>query len=120
MAHMVNAMNRVLRDCILDITMPFLDDIPIKRCLEDTKDELIVAVGCRRFVADHIFDCEKILQRLEGARLTFSGEKSAFGQPEILVVVHLCGSYGLKPSLTKVEAMSARKNADPSQRFGDS
>ena len=31
-AHMVNAMNRVLRDCIPDITMPFLDDIPIKGC----------------------------------------------------------------------------------------
>ena len=29
-AHMVSAMNKVLRDCIPDITMPFLDDIPIK------------------------------------------------------------------------------------------
>ena len=29
-AHMVNTMNKVLRDCISDITMPFLDDIPIK------------------------------------------------------------------------------------------
>ena len=33
-AHMVNAMNKVLRDCIPDITMPFLDDIPIGN--EDT------------------------------------------------------------------------------------
>ena len=85
-AHMVNAMNKVLRDCILDITMPFLDDIPIKGCLEDAKDESTRANECRRFVADHISDCEKILQRLEGARLTFSGEKSAFEQPQILVV----------------------------------
>ena len=108
-AHMVNAMNRVLRDCIPDITMPFLDDIPIKGCPEDTKDDLIGADGCRRFVADHIADCEKILQRLEGAQLTFSREKSAFGQPEILVVGHLCGSYGRKPSPTKVEAISAMK-----------
>ena len=89
--------------------MPFLDDIPIKGCPEDTKDESIGADGCRRFVTDHIADCEKILQRLEGARLTFSGEKSAFGQPEILVVRHLCGSYDWKPSLTKVEAISAMK-----------
>ena len=81
MAHMVDAMNRVLRDCIPDITMPFLDNIPIKGCPEDTKDELIGADGCRRFVTDHISDCEKILQRLEGARLTFLGEKSAARQP---------------------------------------
>ena len=26
-AHMMNAMNKVLRDCIPEITMPFLDDI---------------------------------------------------------------------------------------------
>mgnify|MGYP002776095529 CR=1 FL=1 len=89
---MVNAMNRVLRDCISDITMPFLEDIPIKRCPDDTKDETIGKDGCRRFVMDHIFDCEKVLQRLEGARLTFSRAKSAFKQPEILVVGHLCGS----------------------------
>ena len=27
---MVNAMNKVLKDCIPDVTMPFLDDILIK------------------------------------------------------------------------------------------
>ena len=62
-----HAMNKVLRDCIPTITMSFLDDILIKGCLEGAKDESIGANGCRRFVADHISDCEKILQRLEGA-----------------------------------------------------
>ena len=37
-AHMVNAMNKVLRDCIHEITMPFLDGIPIKGSLEEEKD----------------------------------------------------------------------------------
>ena len=106
---MVNAMNKVMRDCIPDITMPFLDDIPTKGCLKDTKDESTGADGCRRFVIDHISDCEKILHRLESARLIFSEEKSTFGQPEILVVGHLCGSYGRKPSLAKVEATSSMK-----------
>ena len=46
---MVNAMNRVLRDYIPDITMPFLYDIPIKGCPENTNDESIGAYGCRRF-----------------------------------------------------------------------
>ena len=69
-------MNKVLRDCIPDITMPFLDDISIKGCPVEEKDETLGTDGCRRFVATHIDDCEKVLQRLEDARLTFSGEKS--------------------------------------------
>jgi hypothetical protein len=109
-AHMVNAMNKVLRDCIPDITMLFLDDIPIKGCPVEEKEETVRTDGCRRFVETHIDDCKKVLQRLEDARITFSGEKSAFGQPEILVVRHLCGPYGQKPSPTKVEAISAMKD----------
>jgi hypothetical protein len=45
-AHMVNAMNKVLRDCIPDITMSFLDDIPIKGCPVDEKDKTIGPDGC--------------------------------------------------------------------------
>jgi hypothetical protein len=78
-AQMVNAMNKVMRDCLLDITMPFLDDIPIKGCPVEERDDTVGPHGCRRFVEAHIDDCEKVLQRLEDARLTFSGEKSAFG-----------------------------------------
>ena len=49
-AYMVNAMNKVLRDCIPEITMPFLDDIPIKGSLEEEKDGSKDEAGCRRFV----------------------------------------------------------------------
>jgi hypothetical protein len=107
---MVNAMNKVLRDCIPDVTMAFLDNIPIKGCPVEEKDEMVGPDGCRKFVATHIDDCEKVLQKLEDARLTFSGEKSAFRQLEIVVVGHLCGPYGRKPSPTKVEAISAMKD----------
>ena len=106
---MVNAMNKVLRDCIPDITMPFLDDIPLKGCPVEERDESVGPDGCRKFVVDHICDCEKVLKKVEGARLTFSGEKSAFGQSEIMVVGHLCGPYGRKPSPAKVEDISAMK-----------
>ena len=92
--HMVNAMNKVLRDGIPDITMPFLDDIPIKGCPVEERDETIGPDRCRKFMAMDVDDCERVLQRLEDARLTFSGEKSAFGQSEIMVVGHLCGPYG--------------------------
>ena len=99
-----------MRDCILDITMPFLDDIPIKGCEEDTKEETVGEDGCRRFIADHIANCEKILERLEGARITISREKSRFGKSEIVVVGYLSGSYSQKSSLAKVKAISAMKD----------
>jgi hypothetical protein len=48
-AHIMNAMNKVLRDCIVEITMSFLDDIPIKGCVIEEKDECTDGQGCRRF-----------------------------------------------------------------------
>jgi hypothetical protein len=108
--HMMNAMNKVLHDCIPKIiTMPFLDDIPIKGYAEEKKNEIMDHSGCQKFVKDHIIDCERVLQSLEQAHLTLSGEKSAFGKREILVVGHLCGHYGRKPSLVKVDAIQTMK-----------
>ena len=114
-AHMMNAMNKVLHDCIPKITMPFLDDIPIKGCAEEDKNETMDHSGCRKFVKDHIIDCEKVLESLEQVHLTLSGEKSAFGQREILVVGHLCGPYGRKPSPVKVDAIQTMNEQCESQ-----
>ena len=69
-----------------------LDNIPMKGCTVEEKDETMDDHGCRKFVVDHIRDCEKVLRKLEDVHLTLSGEKSAFEQEEILVVRHLCGS----------------------------
>ena len=55
----------------------------------EEKDEAMDDRGCRKFVVDHIHECEKVLRKLEDVSLTLSGEKSAFGQEEILVVGHL-------------------------------
>ena len=109
-AHMVNAMNKILRDFVPKVTMPFLDDVPIKGCSVSRKDERLMPNGCRKFVADHIHDCERILSRLEEVHLTFSGQKSMFGVPEILVVGHMCGPYGRKPSPIKVNAIQNLKD----------
>ena len=46
-AHMMNGMNKVLRDFIPHITMPFLDDVPIKGCKEEEKNEELDESGCR-------------------------------------------------------------------------
>ena len=67
--------------------MSFLDDIPMKGCAVEEKDETMDDRGCRKFVVDHIHDCEKVLRKLEDVHLTLSGEKSVYGQEEILVVV---------------------------------
>ncbi len=46
-AHMQNAMNRVLQDFIPTKTRPFLDDILIKGCLYEEKDETVRPNGLR-------------------------------------------------------------------------
>ena len=69
-AHMMNAMNKVLLDYI-----SFLDDIPMKGCAVEKKDETMDDRGCRKFVVNHIRDCEKLLRKIEDVRLTLSGEK---------------------------------------------
>ncbi|KAL2644626.1 hypothetical protein R1flu_012213 [Riccia fluitans] len=104
-AHMQNTMNKVLRDFIPKKTMPFLDDIPIKGCAVEEKDESLDDQGCRRFVANHIQDVEQILSRLEDMGLTLSRTKSIFGFSKVIVVGHLYGTFGRKPSLIKVDVI---------------
>ena len=38
-AHMVNAMNKILRDFVPKVAIPFLDDVPITECSVNKKDE---------------------------------------------------------------------------------
>jgi RNase H-like domain found in reverse transcriptase len=104
-AHMQNAMNLILQKFIPEKTRPFLDDVPIKGCLEGKKDETKRDDGVRQFVYEHMCDVEAILQRLIEAHITFSGEKSSFGQREITVVGQRCGPQGRRPSDTKVEVI---------------
>ncbi|KAL3695982.1 hypothetical protein R1sor_010058 [Riccia sorocarpa] len=101
----LNAMNKVLRDFIPEKTMPFLDDILIKGCVVEEKDETLDENGCRRFVVDHIRDVAMILTSLEEVGLTLSGAKSVFGVPEVIVVGHICGAFGRKPSPVKVDVI---------------
>ena len=108
-AHMQSAMNQILREFVPEKTIPFVDDIPIKGCKEETKDLTLDDDGCRRFIKEHIEDVERILGRLEEVNLTLSIDKSKFGVDEIVVVGHLCGRYGRKPNPEKVDAISRMK-----------
>lgn len=119
-AHMQSAMNQILRDFVPDKTIPFVDDIPMKGCEEKDRDLTVQDDGCRAFVSNHIEDVARILSRLEEVNLTLSIEKSKFGVDEILVVGHLCGSYGRKPNPEKVDAigrMKACSNITEVRRF---
>ena len=87
-----------------NITMSFLDNIPIKGCPKPDKDETLDGEGCKHFVTEHITKFEKVLQRLEDVHLTFSCELE-FGQSKILMVGHLCKAYGQKPSSSKVDTI---------------
>ena len=119
-AHMQNAMNQILKDFVLEKTIPFVDDIPIKGCEEAKRDSTVQDNGCRAFVNEHIKDVDRILSRLEEVDLTFSIKKSKFGTNEILVVGHQCGWYGRKPNPEKVDAigkMKACSNTTEVRRF---
>ena len=59
--HMMSAMNKVLRDCIPEITMSFLDDIPMKGYAMEENDENMDDRGCRKFVVNHVRDYEKVV-----------------------------------------------------------
>lgn len=72
--YIMNGMNKVLRDFIPEMTMLFLDDVPIKGCVDEEKNETLHLKGCCKFIADHIVDCEKILKMLEEVHLTLSGK----------------------------------------------
>ena len=113
-------MNQILRDFIPEKTIPFVDDIPMKGCEEEGRDLTVQDDGCRVFVSNHIKDVAKILSRLEEVNLTLSIEKSKFGIDQILVVGHLCGSYGRNPNPEKVDAigrMKACSNVTKVRRF---
>ena len=89
--------------------MQFIDDLPIKGCEEGEKDEALDQRGCRKFVIEHIADCESILSKLEEARLTLSGSKTIFGAREVLIVGHLCSPEGRRPSPLKVDVIQKMK-----------
>ena len=95
--------------------MPFLNDISMKGCAVQEKDDTMDDRECRKLVVNHIRDCEKVLRKLEDVHLTLSGEKSAFREEVILVVEHLCGPYSRRPSPTKIDAIQAMKEICESQ-----
>ena len=57
--------NKVFQNSISEITMSFLDDILMKGCVVEEKDETMDYQGCRKFMVHYIHDCKRVLWKLE-------------------------------------------------------
>jgi hypothetical protein len=93
-AHMMNGMNEVLRDFILEKTMPFLDDIPIKGCIDEKNDETMDKKGWRKFFFRSYYKLWKDVVKIGRSAFNFIWIKSIFGIREIVSVEHMCGPCG--------------------------
>ena len=81
----MNAINKVLRDCIPYITMSFIDEIPIKEYPKANKGETLGEDGHRLRGRSY----ERVLQRLYDVCFMFLAKKSTSWQSDLLVVGHL-------------------------------
>ena len=99
----------ILQPEIPDITVPYIDDVPIKgpksqyRNLDGTFETIPENPGIRRFVWEHFQNLNRIVQRMKYCGGTFSGPKLFLCIPEIIVLGHRCTPEGRQPDLSKVD-----------------
>src|SRR5271168_3209266 len=98
----------ILQPEIPDVTVPFIDDVPIKGpksryLLEDGSYEMIKEnPGIRRFVWEHFQNLNRVVQRMKYCGGTFSGPKTVLCADEIVVVGHRCTYEGRLPGTDRV------------------
>ena len=90
----------ILRDEIPHVTIPFMDDIPLKGPptrykLPDGGYEMIPENnGIRRFVWEYFQGVNRVLQRFRYIGGTFNGKKLELCRPSMVVVGHTCTYEG--------------------------
>jgi hypothetical protein len=97
-----------LQDKIPDVTIPFLDDAPIKGLpmqyeqpngsYETHPDN----PGICRFVWEHFQNLNCVIQRIKYVGCTWSGPKAFLCVPETLIVSHMCCYEGCQAADSKV------------------
>ena len=98
----------ILKPEIPHVTMPYIDDVPIKgpstryEQEDGTYETIAENDGIRRFVWEHIQNVNRVLQRMKYSGGTFSGKKTLVCAAEIEVLGHMCGYNGRKPSDDKI------------------
>ena len=102
----------ILQSEIPDVTIPFIDDVPIKgpksRYIKSdgTYETIKENNGIRRFVWEHFQNLNRVVQRMKYSGGTFSGPKTILCAEEITVVGHRCTIDGRKPETDRVGVIS--------------
>jgi hypothetical protein len=102
----------ILREEIPHLTVPYIDDVPIKgprseyRSEDGTFETIPHHTGIRRFVWEHFQGVNRIVQRMKYSGGTFSGYKSILCAREITVLGHRCTPEGRLPDPTKIDKVA--------------
>ena len=98
----------ILQPEIPDITVPFIDDVPIKgpksRYMKEDGAYKVITEnsGIRRFVWEHFQNLNRVVQCMKYCGGTFSGHKTVLCAEEITVVGHRCTIDGRLPEVHRV------------------
>ena len=86
----------ILQPEIPNVTVPFIDDVPIKgpktryEKEDGTYESIEENPGIRRFIWEHFQGLNRVVQRMKYSGGTFSGHKTVLCAEEITVVGHRC------------------------------
>jgi hypothetical protein len=106
----------ILQDEIPHVTIPYIDDIPLKgpksQYLDSKGNPETVPTnpGIRRFVWEHFQNLNRVIQRMKYCGGTFSGYKSFLCTREFIVLGHRCTPEGRLPDTKRVAAISKWTN----------
>jgi len=102
----------ILQEEIPHITIPYIDDSPIKgpksQYLDDSgvPEKIPQNPGIRRFIWEHFHNLNRIVQRMKYCGGTFSGPKAILCAREILVLGHRCTPEGRLPDQSRIDAIA--------------
>jgi hypothetical protein len=98
----------ILQPEIPDVTIPFIDDVPIRgpasryQGEDGTYETIPENSGIRRFVWEHFQNVNRVVQRMKYCGGTYSGPKTTLCADEITVVGHRCTYEGRLPETDRV------------------
>jgi hypothetical protein len=99
----------ILQEEIPHVTVPFIDDIPVKgppmRYMdsEGQYETIPENEGIRRFIWEHVQNVNRVIQRIKHAGGTFSGHKSFICVESAIIVGHRCTMEGRIPDESRVQ-----------------
>lgn len=99
----------ILQEEIPDVTIPFVDDIPVKgpktryEKEDGTYETIPENPNVRRFVWEHLINVNRIIQRIKHAGATLSAKKSWICIENAIIVGHKCTYEGREPDDSRVQ-----------------